>query len=89
MAAFVYYVLLLALCPARGSGQLFTGLKDILADWRNYLSSGLDALRRIAETIDTVEQFVDAAIEDECEPFICPPGCIPELSEPIINRFNQ
>lgn len=49
-------------------------IKDAMYSLKNYLHTGLDSLSKLAKTIETVEQFVDATIDEDCEPFICPKG---------------
>ena len=49
-------------------------IKDVVSTLKQYLHSGLEGLSKLAATIETVEQFVDATIDEDCEPFTCPPG---------------
>lgn len=48
--------------------------KAAIASMRTFFAKGMDGLVKLLETIDQVEQFVDATIEEECEPFTCPDG---------------
>lgn len=49
-------------------------IKDAMYSLKSYLHTGLDGLAKLAKTIEVVEQFVDATIDEDCEPFICPKG---------------
>lgn len=49
-------------------------IKEVVSTLKQYFHSGLEGLAKLAETIETVEQFVDATIDEDCEPFTCPPG---------------
>lgn len=49
-------------------------IKDAMHNLKTYLHTGLQGLAKLAETIEIVEQFVDATIDEDCEPFLCPKG---------------
>jgi hypothetical protein len=49
-------------------------VKDAMQSLKSYLHTGLEGLAKLAKTIEVVEQFVDATIDEDCEPFICPKG---------------
>jgi len=61
-----------AICEQRDS--YFGGLKDTMSSLRSFFNSGLEGLARLAETIETIDKFVDATIEEDCAHYICPPG---------------
>lgn len=52
----------------------FDEIKDAMYSLKSYLHTGLDGLAKLAKTIEVVEQFVDATIDEDCEPFVCPKG---------------
>lgn len=56
------------------SADYMDEIKDVVSTLKKYLQSGLEGLAKLAETIETVEQFVDATIDEDCEPFLCPAG---------------
>lgn len=49
-------------------------IKDAMHGLKSYLHTGLEGLAKLAKTIEVVEQFVDATIDEDCEPFTCPKG---------------
>jgi hypothetical protein len=61
-------------------GEYINGIKDAMSNIRGYLNTGLEGLAKLAQTLETVEQFVDANIEEDCDPFVCPPGLFISLS---------
>lgn len=54
----------------------YDDLKDAVYNLKSYLQSGLEGLAKVARTLEAVEQFVDATIDEECEPYTCPRGII-------------
>lgn len=74
-----FYFLLSFLCIIHStqcyqdSGYL-SDIKDALYNLKSYLQSGLEGLAKVAKTLEAVEQFVDATIDEECEPYTCPRG---------------
>ena len=66
-------VLSLLIFNAESAGYM-DEIKDVVSTLRQYFKSGLEGLGKLAETIETVEKFVDATIDEDCEPFLCPAG---------------
>ncbi|KAK4012660.1 hypothetical protein OUZ56_024897 [Daphnia magna] len=58
----------------------FDEIKDAMHSLKSYLHTGLDGLAKLAKTIEVVEQFVDATIDEDCEPFMCPKGFVREVN---------
>lgn len=66
----------------------FDEIKDAMHSLKSYLHTGLDGLAKLAKTIEVVEQFVDATIDEDCEPFMCPKGIkIGGIFHTIVNYF--
>ena len=57
-----------------GQKSYFDEIKDAMHSLKSFLHTGLDGLSKLAKTIEVVEQFVDATIDEDCEPYTCPKG---------------
>ena len=54
----------------------FNSVKDAVDGLKSILNIGLNGLEKLAHTVQVIEQFVDATIEEDCEPFMCPKGIL-------------
>ena len=74
---FVFSLLLCCVNLVQCSGEsksYFDGIKDAMHSMKSFINTGLDGLSKLAKTIEVIEQFVDATIDEDCEPFTCPQG---------------
>ena len=69
----VFFIVVILICTTGSIGYL-NEIKDVVANLRQYLHSGLEGLAKVAQTLENVEKFVDATIDEDCDPFICPTG---------------
>lgn len=52
----------------------FDEIKDAMHSLKSFVRTGLEGLDKLAKSLEVVEQFVDATIDEDCEPFTCPKG---------------
>ena len=74
LSLYLLFSLLIVRVDCNESASYLNGIKDAVYGLKSFLNMGLDGLAKLAKTIAVVEQFVDATIDEECEPFICPKG---------------
>ncbi|XP_046657584.1 group XIIA secretory phospholipase A2-like [Daphnia pulicaria] len=71
-----------------GQKSYFDEIKDAMHNLKSFLHTGLDGLAKLAKTIQVVEQFVDATIDEDCEPYTCPKGFIRKANPLHIPESN-
>jgi hypothetical protein len=72
-----------------GQKSYFDEIKDAMHSLKSFLHTGLDGLAKLAKTIEVVEQFVDATIDEDCEPYTCPKGFNVKKIIPWFAIFSQ
>ena len=73
VSVFILFLIASSSCYDKPKSYL-DEIKDAVFSMRSFLNAGLEGLGKLAKTIETVEQFVDATIDEDCEPFTCPKG---------------
>lgn len=73
VSVFILFLIASSSCDNKPKSYL-DEIKDAVFSMRSFLNAGLEGLGKLAKTIETVEQFVDATIDEDCEPFTCQKG---------------
>ncbi|XP_065574231.1 group XIIA secretory phospholipase A2-like [Artemia franciscana] len=82
------YIFLICAVSVCVNSDFLENIKETLSSTKKILNEGFGHLKNVVEKIENVQDFIDRAIDEECEPFTCKNGYEVVPDENYVSHSN-